>query len=163
MKKAIVFLAVLFFSTYAHAQNAENVVGTYLSSSCDSVELYVPIGATKGTAQYLLSQTTLKQAGDASPTSDTYMSDDAKLIVILSYTGNKVTTVFMFVAYDKKYEAIRAKNAVNAGLEQAHGEMNSKTEHYHQVCDHGTYVRRATVTELSKGQTYLSLAIIKIN
>lgn len=162
MKKAIVFLAVLFVSTYAQAQNAENVVGTYLSSSCDSVELYVPIGATKGTAHYLISQTSLKKSNESTSASDSYVTDNGKLMLIVNYTEGKVTTVFLFIAYDKNYEAIRAKNAVNAGLEQAHGQVNSKTEYYHQDCDHGTYVRRANVSELSKGSYYLSLSIIKI-
>lgn len=162
MKKAIVFLAVLFFSTHAHAQDAGNVVSTYLSTSCDSVELYVPLGATKGTAQYMLNQTSLKRMSQSTPTSDTYATDDGKLMLIIAYTENKVNTVFMFIAYDKHYEAIRAKNAVNAGLEQAHGAINTTTEYYHQVCDHGTYVRRAHISELRKGAYYLNLSIIKI-
>lgn len=162
MKKAIVFLAVLFFSTHAHAQDAGNVVSTYLSTSCDSVQLYIPLGATKGTAQYLVSQTSLKRSEQSTATSDTYATEDGKLMLIVAYTENKVSTVFLFIAYDKNYEAIRAKNAVNTGLEQAHGEVNSTTEYYHQVCDHGTYVRRAHISELRKGAYYLNLSIIKI-
>ena len=161
MKKVLTFLAVLSLSTYAYAQN--NTLYTYLSTNCDSVELHVPIGATRGTVQYLLSKVSLTKAKDPDKNTESYTTATSNLMFVISYTpDNKVMSVFMYVQYDRQIDALKAKAAVNAQLEQNFGDVESSTKYFFQNCSDARYARRATVTELGAGSYYLTICIVKV-
>lgn len=138
----------------------DNVISTYVSGSCDTVALKIPMNVTRDSAQAIMASIGLTPT-TAKNGLETYTTANASIMFVVSYKQRTVNSVFMYMRYDHASEAQQAATTVNNLLERNHGEADPKTDYYIRRCYDATYAVKATTTTLATGD-YLCLGMIAV-
>lgn len=137
-----------------------NVITTYVSGSCDTVALKIPMGVTRDSAQAIMATIGMTPTTGKNGI-ETYTTTSASLLFVVSYKQSTVNSVFMYIKYDILTEAEHAAETVNHMLATNHGEHDPKTQYFLRRCYDATYAVRATPATLATG-SYLCLAMIAV-
>ena len=137
-----------------------NVITTYVSGSCDTVALKIPMNVPRDSAQAIMAEMGLTPTAGKNGI-ESYTTTAGNLMLVVGYKQHTVNSVFMYIRYDTAKEASRAADAVNFKLEQTHGEADPKTDYYLRRCLDATYALKATTSELATGH-YLCLGMIAV-
>jgi hypothetical protein len=140
--------------------SAQNVVSTFVSGSCDTVALMVPMASTKATVRDFMKLKGLA-IQKAKPDIESYADGQVNLMVVVQYKKGLVSSVFLYLRYEVATEAAEAAELVNQTIFDNHGEADPKTDYYIRKCFNATYALRATTTDMAKGH-YLVLAMIQL-
>ena len=140
--------------------SAQNVVSTFVSGSCDTVALMVPMSSAKATVRELMTSKGLA-IQNAKPDIESFADPRANLMVVVQYRAERVYAVSLYLRYTSPAEAMESADMVNAMIESGHGEADPKTDYYIRRCLNGTYALRATITDIDAGH-YLDLSMLTL-
>lgn len=137
-----------------------NVISTYISGSCDTVALKVPMNVTRDSTHAIMATLGMTPTTGKNGI-ETYTTTSASLLFVVSYKQQRVNSVFMYIRYDNLAEADVAAETVNHMLATNHGEADPKTNYFLRRCYDATYACKATSTTLATG-SYLCLGLIAV-